>query len=314
MTSITRSYEKVHYEFRPAKQVERKMLLDTFLKLMSSGFHICDYQYTGFGSVYFIDFILFHKYLGINKLVSVEYSNEIEKRVIFNKPFNCIQVAFEDIINYVPTLNQDIKHILWLDYDSVIHENILSTITLASSILPVGSFLLITVDVEQPGTNDDPKESMNYFQGIANQYLPPNLNIRDFNKSNLPLINSKIINNSIATSMLGRGNTKFIPMFNFLYKDGHKMLSVGGCIGTDTEERQLRSLDRRALPFLRDSIIAEPYEIRVPLLTRRERIYLDSNMPCASGWLPDAFEMKQMDVECYSDIYRYYPAFTEMLL
>lgn len=92
------------------------------------------------------------------------------------------------------------------------------------------------------------------------------------------------------------------------------MLSVGGMIGGDEDKRRIRSLNSRELFFMRDNIAAEPFSIRVPLVTRKERHYLDQNMPCSKNWCPKAFEMKANDVKDYSQIYRYYPAYTEMLL
>ncbi len=58
------SYEKIHYGLRPAKNIERKMMCECFWRL--SAFHpVHNYRYIGFGSVYFSDFLLFHKVLGI---------------------------------------------------------------------------------------------------------------------------------------------------------------------------------------------------------------------------------------------------------
>lgn len=92
------------------------------------------------------------------------------------------------------------------------------------------------------------------------------------------------------------------------------MLSLGGMIGTDDDERHIRALNRNELFFLKDDVTDDPFQIRVPLVTRKERHYLDQNMPCRRDWTPDEFEMKPEDVEDYSMIYRYYPAYTEMLL
>ena len=54
--------------------------------------------------------------------------------------------------------------------------------------------------------------------------------------------------------------------------------------------------------------------IRVPKLTRKERLYLDGAMPCADGWLPEEFELSQEDVAAYREIYRFCPAYAELLL
>jgi len=85
-------------------------------------------------------------------------------------------------------------------------------------------------------------------------------------------------------------------------------------IGREDDGRKLKSLDRGRLPFLRGELVFNPYEIRVPLVTRKERLYLDSAMPCSDDWQPADFELKNEEVRNYRKIYKYYPAYTEMLL
>src|ERR1039458_7349749 len=88
----TQSYRKVQYELRSAKQVERRMLIDARQTLGAAGFNIPEFQYTGFGSIYFVDFVLFHKYLGIKKMWSVEHDLTIKKRIRFNRPFSFVKI------------------------------------------------------------------------------------------------------------------------------------------------------------------------------------------------------------------------------
>ena len=61
------SFEKFNYLLRPSKQVERKLLIETMHHLAASGYPIYKYTYVGLGSIYYADFMLFHKYLYINK-------------------------------------------------------------------------------------------------------------------------------------------------------------------------------------------------------------------------------------------------------
>lgn len=156
MSGPTESYRKVQYELRPAKQVERRMIIDALKKLTLVGFEIEDYNYVGFGSIYFVDFILFHKFLGIDNMLSVEHSTAIEKRVLFNKPYDFIKIEMKPVGEVIPTLSPDIKYILWLDYDMIIDNDLLEDVRMASTYLPVGSILLITVDVEPPDDRSDP--------------------------------------------------------------------------------------------------------------------------------------------------------------
>jgi hypothetical protein len=314
MNTSGKSYDKVHYEFRPAKQVERRMILDLFQRLMEAGFPISSYQYTGLGSLYFIDFILFRRYLGITRMVSAESSPDVEKRVEFNKPYGSIEIYPGDIADCIPSLSPDRKHILWLDYDRVITKEAIDAIVLAATQLSPGSLLLITIDAEPPVKDGKTKQWRQYFQREAGDYLGNLAKDQQFARSGLISINASIIEKSIMHGLSGRSDIKFFPLLNFVYADGHHMLSVGGMLGTDEDGQKLKTLSTRKLPFLRYSIVTNPYRIRVPLLTRKERLHLDSIMPCHAKWRPREFEMTAEDVQIYREIYPYFPAYTEMLL
>jgi len=320
VSQLGKSWKNVQYEFRPAKQVERRMLIHTLQSLMAAGFPINDYKYTGLGSIYFVDFIMFHRYLGIRKFLSVEESTEIARRVDFNRPYACVDVEIGDIADFIPLLSPGIQHILWLDFDRLLTEEILCAVHLAAAQLSPGSVLLVTVDVEPPGSPEDglskwnPRTWKKYFMDEAKRYIWSKASVSDFTRERLPSTNARLIDAAISKGLLGRTGTTFFPLFNFTYADGNRMLSVGGMVVTEVERRKLSSLDRETLYFLRSSLTVEPYEIIVPKVTRKERLYLDRMMPCIDGWVPEDFELEPEKVAAYRSIYKYYPAYTEMLL
>ncbi len=80
------SFKTINYSIRPNKNVERKLIIE-FLSALEQKFHISNYRYIGFGSMWFTDFILMHKALQINDMISIEESKSNEKRAEFNKPF-----------------------------------------------------------------------------------------------------------------------------------------------------------------------------------------------------------------------------------
>jgi len=319
VSPVGKSHEKVHYEFRPAKQVERRMLLHIFQELRDLGYKISNYEYTGLGSIYFVDFVLFHRYLGLSKLTSVEGDPNIEKRVRFNRPYKLIKTVQDDMAAQIARLSQDRQHILWLDFDYILTEDLLDAVQLAVSQLTPKSILLVTVDVEPPGTPEDgltkwnPTTWMKHYKDEASTFFWKGITKLDFARGNLPKTNARLIKAAIEDGLSDR-SVNFIDMFSFLYADGHKMLSLGGMIGDDNDTRTIRSLDQNKFYFLCDDVSDDPYKIRVPLVTRKERLYLDQNMPCKDGWLPKDFEMKREDVDDYRDVYKYYPAYTETLL
>ena len=314
MTLPTRSFEKVPYHLRRAKQVERRMLIDALQILADIGFPIREYQYTGFGSTFFVDFTLFHKLLGINKMLSVEIVLDIEKRVRFNKPFDCIDIAMKPIADVIPDLSADQKHILWLDYDDILHRERLEEITSAAAQLSLGSILLVTLDAEPP-KGDEPNQWRDYYIEQAGRYLGTSAGkIENFAKSNLPKIIVQIIRQAIKEGLAGRRGVEFIPLFNFVYSDGHLMLSLGGMLGTQSNRRRIRTSKLKEANYIRFNLKDEPFNINIPNLTLKERMRLDHAMPCAEGWVPEEFEIKSEDVASYCQIYRFFPAYAELLL
>jgi hypothetical protein len=313
MTRITKSYLEVPYDLRSAKQVERRMFIDVLMKLSIAGFPISDYQYTGMGSICFVDHILFHRYLGITRLVSVEHDRAIKKRVEFNKPFRHVRVEMKPVGDVIPSLDSNLRHILWLDYDDRIHEAIISDVVLASYHLSPGSLLIITVDLHRPN-GETPGKSMQYYQDQAGDYFELGWKADNFSSSELPETSAAILSNAIRRGLAGRAGTSFSNLFKFIYADGHRMLTMGGMITTDPEKYSLAKAGLSTLPFVRTDPRAQPFEIRVPTLTRKERLYLDSYMPCDDGWRPRHFELRRQDIDDYRDIYRFYPVFAELLL
>jgi len=327
--SETSSSYRVQYDLRPAKQVERRMIIDALQRLSTAGFPITDYQYTGFGAIYFVDFILFHKLLGMSRLLSLEQEPSLISRVEFNKPFSCVDTRMFPASSEIPNLSRDIQHIVWLDYDGVMDKSFLSDIQSAMTILSPGSVLLVTVDVEPPEDYDykevdpdfdsskkvlGPKEWKDYFEYHASSFLRLGLSEEDFGKSKLVLRSAEILRAAFTKSIVARPELEFLPMFHFVYKDSHKMLSMGGMITGRAEKRQLRASTLRDTVYYRDTFDAPPFEITVPRLTRKERAYLDRQMPCADGWVPDEFVLEAEEVRRYSEIYRFLPAFAEILL
>jgi len=83
----------ISYDLRPAKQTERRILLD-FLKCANEcGMTISDCRYVGMGGTAFYDFHLMHRFLGVNRMTSLErfcHKNQakgLSKRMKADLPF-----------------------------------------------------------------------------------------------------------------------------------------------------------------------------------------------------------------------------------
>jgi hypothetical protein len=322
------SYKKVSYDLRPAKQVERRMLLDSLQILANDGFSVRDHLYVGMGSIYYVDYVLFHKYLGINRMVSVECCTQDAKRAQFNRPFDAsvVDLRIDLIGNVISKLPRDEKVFAWLDYDCWLNEDIVNDITAAAFILAPGSILLVTVDAEYPEILDPvdgvtprraqiPDECHKFYLKVAGNYFDPTWSTQDFSQDRVP--NTLV---HLGFRIIGSGEAhrsdgaSLAPLFSFCYADKHSMVSFGGMIAGPTEAKILQKSSLQNEFFIRSDPSMPPYPIRVPCLTRKERLYLESNMPCRPGWKPSEFDLDQEDLKAFCEAYRYHPSYVEVLL
>ena len=204
-------------------------------------------------------------------------------------------------------------HILWLDYDDGLHEEQLQDLWQAASALSAGSVLIATIDVEPPAGKTKPAEWKQYFEEVAGTYLGDRPN-NAYTRQRLVRINSEVVARAISSAVSGRPGIEAIPLFNFSYADGHRMLTMGCVIGTAHERRRVRASSLSDQIYYRGSFDEDGYYIQVPVVTAKERLRLDSAMPCSDSWVPEEFEMDAAQVKLYREVYRFLPAYAELLL
>src|SRR4030043_279667 len=112
------------------------------------------YTYLGFGSVYYTDFILLHKYLYVNHMICIEGS-DIPKRMRFNRPYRFVNLQMGKVSKILPRIDFRIKYIVWLDYDYGIdygymeeETSILDDVSAFVSKLSPGSLFIVTSEAE----------------------------------------------------------------------------------------------------------------------------------------------------------------------
>lgn len=310
------SYELINYSLRPAKHIERKMMLEVIRTLSVFG-SLTAYRYIGFGSIYFSDFYLFHKQLGINEMISVEKEQGDEGRFNFNRPFSCIQIQFGYSTDILPSLSWDTRTIIWLDYDGTLNKDVIADIRFASSNLAMGSMLIITVNAE-PEKDTNAERGVDLLRDrVGENNLPVGIENRDLRKWGTAAAYRRIITNQIHEALSDKNGVRrkgnkvlYQQLFHFNYADGMKMLTVGGIL-YDEGQRSLFPLAHieETFPFVKTG--EEPYLIRVPNLTYREIRHLDKLLPGDKSSLEKEANIPQQDVEYYAKTYRYFPTFAE---
>lgn len=138
--------------------------------------------------------------------------------------------------------------------------------------------------------------------------------LRAFSKSELPKRNVELVEKALKAGLVGRRDVEFIPIFNFLYKDSNQMITVGGMFGGRAEKRKIRASAVAEAFYYRPSFDSDPCTIRVPLLTRKERQYLEALIPYKDSYSPKDFEIPGELLTSYRDIYRFCPSYAELLV
>lgn len=312
------SFNKFNYLLRPSKQVERKLIIQALQTLALGGFDIPNYTYLGLGSVYYADFILFHKYLYINDMVCAEASN-IPKRMRFNRPYKFIRLKMAKVGDILPTLNRKRKYFVWLDYDSVLGEDILYDTAGALHVLAPESILLVTVEAEPalPEGSDGLNQAqlvrrlVELFRPLLGRYVGKEITRSEVAHNSLPRLFAEALRTQFIEELAKR-DLNYFPLFNFKYADGAQMLSLGGILG----DRQIRDRLKRSGVYRFDFINTgvDPLRISIPPLTAREKQWLDQNIDARLTAERLKFELNRDLLENFRRYYRHYPTYYETLL
>ncbi len=320
------SYSKINYRIRPAKAVERKIICDS-LRCLSPFGELTTYRYVGFGSTYFSDFILFHKSLHIEDMISIEKDSQAKERFEYNKPFGCIEIKYGNSYEVLPTLEWSKKSIVWLDYDSPLEKTILDDIDTLTTKLASGSVLIVTVSAEpeKPPEEGWNRAKIDKFRedklqaNIPKEKIPPDLEPINLTGKKLADLYNRIINNQLKQSVSNANSARseyqklnYKQIFDFRYADGARMLTVGWLL---FEQSYCNLVEQ--CKFNNNFNITElnkPYEIKVPNLTLKETQYLDSLMPTHDCNGVERICIPLKDIKLYAELYKYFPSFVEMFM
>ncbi|MEF8700820.1 MAG: O-methyltransferase [Candidatus Accumulibacter sp. UW20] len=325
------SYRRINYSLRPAKTVERKMLCEMFQRLHPFT-RVDRYRYIGFGSIYFSDFHLFHRLLGITDMLSIERDAYVEECFAFNCPYQCIRLDFRSSSEVLPGLDWSLPSIVWLDYDGKLDVSVLSDIITFCKSATSGSILLISVNVKPDSRPDDQEQKqwemdrgkefdideyrLSKFQDLVGENLPYGLTGAALRGDKVSQVVRKIMKEKIDEVIATRNqlvesasHIKFDQLIHINYDDGARMLTFGGILFSENQRELRDACAFDSIDFVRKD--DEPYEIKVPCLTSKEMRHLNANLPTVStASIPLAW-LSPTDIANYAKIYRYFPTFAE---
>ena len=311
---------KVDYSLRPAKAAERQMLVEALARLdpLDPDERLDTSRYVGMGSIYFRDFQLVHRRLGIDDMISIE--NELaEERVRFNLPLSCIRPMMGTVSEALSEIDlEDKRHVLWLDYESRITPDMLADIDVVVSRCRPGSVLIVTVNADRIQGAASRRKWLDQWERTFIEPTDPR------ERDEYALLSYRVLKMRIGDALAARNagvaqpeqRVEFRQAFHMVYADGARMLTVGGALIAESDSQRWDECGIESLDFVRanDNPDDNPYEIEIPRLTRREVHHLLKAVPQTHGDIGEAAEKAGIpidDARHFATLYRYAPLFVE---
>ena len=307
------SGNKIDYALRPKKQIERRIIIDLLIGLSELGFPINAYKYIGFGSYYFYDFKLIHKYIGISKMISLEWDEDAIDRCSFNKPYSCISILSGSLSSNLDVLGDE-PVIAWLDYEGFVTSEKLNEIEMFTREAALGSVLITThglqyaYDIRKQNDYDE-FYSENFRSILGNTFASPTNRNSSAHREGLT---HAAIYEAIRRGISSRTDKSVHQnLFQFSYKDSSKMCSFGGVICDSLKAKDIVKKFKRQ-KHLNVTETKQLYDIYYPVLTKKEKRAIDERLPRRK------LTKKLLDLDCidfdrYKEIYRFSPNYGELL-
>jgi hypothetical protein len=291
------------YLNRPAKYIERLMLVDAFRRLSAFG-PLTEYAYIGFGAHEFVDFELLWRTIGITDMTSIEREIPVD-RFKFNRPFGAIVVEPGTSSTVLPKLNFKPHTIVWLDYTGKLTVPIINDIVYTAGRLGSGSVLVVTVNAEPE--KELSKRRAALVAGVEAKRVPASVTDASLAKWGLADLDRDILSDEASQAMRNRADiARFEQLFNFRYADSTRMLTWGGVIVAQQDSQAFDAATFDELDFVRRG--ADACVLAPPTLTLREMLKLNEELPLAPGAAGPLSWLSKDDLEAYAWLHRWYPS------
>lgn len=317
---MSASFKRIDYSLRPAKHAERRMLCDIFRRLWPFG-RVEDYIYVGFGSIWFSDFSLLHRSLGIRNMISIEQVESAKDRIEDNKPFQ-IPVDYRKSSDALLDLDWSRNLFLWLDYDDPLTTEMLHDVRMIVRRARSGTTLVVSVQcskapqlaaAEQDSIDNAPSGIDRFINTFGRDRVPQQTKELNLIGWQFGFLSRFMLIQEIEAELaeLNAGNSEIEMLYKLIceieYEDGAKMTTITVIFYSSQDQDKLNLCRFEELDFL--PIAPEPVRIKVPKLTSREFKKLESQLPLSLGVALDLGTIPQAEADHFVKLYRYLPNF-----
>lgn len=302
------------YHLRPNKAIDRLALVEAIRRLDKHD-NLSEYTYYGFGGPFLEDFRLLYELYPNMEMVSIERNEETYRRQGFHLP--CSKIRLENIqlgsflANYEA---RDKKSIFWLDFTGLEYSGFEDFMTLLGKVA-AGSMVKITLRSEPKDYIDKTDLFRRKFEAV----LPDSSVVPPPGFRNYAFLLQQMTRVAAQTALPSAFPHTFQPVSSFCYSDGTGIFTLTGIVCQRGEENSIKKeFQRWQFANLNWSM---PKRIDVPVLTTKERLHLQSYLPCEGnagrvlreelGYLIDDGDKKTTEskLKQYAEFHRYAPYF-----
>jgi hypothetical protein len=330
MTS-QKSYERINYLIRPNKNIERKLVFETLAKLGQT-IDLKSHRYIGFGSMWFADFLIAHRFLNLTDMWSIEKKDPA--RAEFNRPYKTIKVhagTCSDVLKRISKKDWSKPCVAWLDYDGALNTEVKDDLeTFASKAAPL-SIIVATVNsawlTYRPLTSgaaarDLARSTIEAILGsatLADEFSKPRSDgSREVSKKDFPEFLARSLMNLLVHKVTVSGRSTgdqlmtFLPLFSYSHDDGVEMATVGGILCP-------QNISGAVLKAATGDPSASLKHKHLDLiqLTIKEKLLLDRILPEIDTPLyyreakTSGLKLTEKEISKYRECYRHFPVFSE---
>jgi putative O-methyltransferase len=307
----------VNFSLRQNKSIERTIVFECLSTLIRD-LYLKDLVYVGLGSVWFTDFNLAHRLLGIETMISIEENDVIFKRATFNRPFRTLEILMGRSVDVIPELLtkpelKDRPWVVWLDYDEEMDESKLEELVRLIRTLPSDSVLLTTFSA-LGAKYGAPKDRADRIRDLFGTAAPePISNGRCKDRDRLTALLALATENYLTSQAIDSGRKgSFVPAINLIYSDSSPMVTIGGVLPAPGKEHAVRLLvsDPNWPGRVGDMIETAP-------LTPKEVLALQSLLPVNGPVTRDdvikmGFDLHDHQIRSFVSHYLRYPQFAQV--
>jgi hypothetical protein len=293
------------YARRPAKHIQRRMVVDALRRLRAFA-PATDYDYVGFGGMEFVDFDLVHRELGVRHMTSIELNSSQAARYRFNAPFSGVTMIFDRASAVLPSLLDEPRlRIVWLDYECRLNLEVLQDVGTALRKLLPGSVLIVSTNAQGPTRANQRIAELS--RDVEPERVPAGATDASLARWGWAAASHAVVTAEADAEVARRSDgATFEQLFHFRYADGARMLTWGGIVLAPAIRTAFDTAKFDELAHVRLSGDAA-YEIAPPVLTMREALHLNAQLPIDDPSALDADGIPAPDLESYADLYRWYP-------